>query len=81
MGGKFDDDDCSLLHSKACFTFEFIDMASTFTSDESLSSTPPISSCLLFELASCLELRSVEAEFVKADAQGDFKGRLFQLFA
>ena len=35
-----DDDDLSLLLSKACFGFEFIQiMASTFNSDESLSST------------------------------------------
>ena len=33
-----DDDDLSLLQSKACSTFEFI-LASTFNSDESLSST------------------------------------------
>ena len=34
-----DDDDCSWLHSKACFALEFIVMANTFNSDESLSST------------------------------------------
>jgi len=33
-----DDDDLSELQSKACSTFEFI-TASTFNSDESLSST------------------------------------------
>ena len=48
-----DDDDCSLLHSKACFTFEFIVMASTFNSDESLSST---------EAKTCRHIDTLESE-------------------
>ena len=34
-----DDDDCSLLHSKACFSFEFILLTSSFNSYESFSTT------------------------------------------
>ena len=44
-----DDDGCSVLHSKACPAFEFIVIASTFNSGESLSSMKHLSQ--IFQLA------------------------------